>query len=124
LARGTAFVVTPADAGAFRGELIERAQAATYAPSHSSSFQSGWLDRVADWDGWVRLGSLTAVFVGTIALVRDAAQFAAIQTDTVVAFAVAGLNCSAALFLGGRAPYVGRILAGTGIAALLVAVFW
>ncbi len=122
-ARGVAHVVTPAEVGAFQAELIERAQGVPFARVEGPKVRASWLDRISGWDAWVRVCLLAAMLGGTLGLARDVTHSGAAQPDALVAAVITGCNCAVALALSSRALYVGRVLAATGVAAQILAVF-
>lgn len=123
VARGVAHVLAPAEARAFQTELIERAQGAPFVGVDAPQQHVSWLDRITLWDAWVRLCLLAVMLAATLGLARDVTRFGAAQPDGLVAAVIAGCNCAVALAVGSRAPYGARLLAATGVAAQIVAVF-
>lgn len=118
------YVLTPAEAGAFREQLIQRASAAPIAAPAATKARASWVDRLAGLDGWFRAMLIAGLAVATLGLRLDVARGGMAQPEAFKAAGILALNSGMGLAFIGRSAAIGRLLAGVALVAEIVATLW
>src|SRR5581483_11977215 len=118
------YVVTPANVGRFKEELIQRARASASAPRLALVPQRQWFDSLAGRDPWFRAGCAAALFLLGVDVALGVARGGVAPAHSFAAIVCLAINVGLGCTMLSGSPGAARLHLGAGIAANTIAMVW